>query len=93
MLNRKNEIIAPSDQNIEISDKSVKRILVDHQEALVIYTDPDPDTTGESNISAFMKLEDNGGHLSAYLIRLLQQLLRDQNAKRGGIPNQATISP
>jgi hypothetical protein len=92
--NERGEIMAtPPNKSTEVADKNVERILAEHPEALVIYTDPDPDATGESNISAFMKLEDQGGHLSAYLTRLLQQLLRDQHAKRGGIKDQAAISP
>jgi len=72
---------------------AVKELLADHQEVLVVLLDPDTTTEGESTIACFMKLEEKS-RLSAYLQKLLQQLLKTSSAKSGGhIATQTTISP
>jgi len=73
----------PNKTTESITDTDVEQILKNHPEVLVIYADPDPKAKGESNISAFLKLEDKNSHLSAYLTRLLQQL--NKNAQCSSI--------
>jgi hypothetical protein len=62
--------------------KSIRDILDKHQEAFIVVLDPDSDVEGESIIACFMKFEEKS-RLSAYLHKLLQQLLQTSCGKPG----------
>jgi hypothetical protein len=70
---------------------SMQEILSQHNEALVIIADPDPDFTNESTIAVYSKLQDKNGILAPMLAQILRNLLESNDGKCGDITSQAPI--
>lgn len=56
------------------ADPMVNELFQGHQEALVIYLDPDEENEGESNVGVYTKVRD-GSQLMMMLAAILEQLL------------------
>jgi|10_taG_2_1085330.scaffolds.fasta_scaffold00033_71 ABC-type thiamine transport system substrate-binding protein len=83
----------PTEGQANQPSESVRALLGEHQEALVLLLDPDTATEGESTITCFMKLGEPS-RLAAYLPTLLQQLLQTSRGKTScNISTKTTTSP
>jgi hypothetical protein len=74
----------------ELPGEAVRTVLGDHEEALILVLDPDPESEGESKISCFLKTTERS-RLSAYLPRLLEQLLKTCDKSGGNVSTQTAI--
>jgi len=70
-------------------DPTVKSLLSNHREALLIFVDPSKEQSRTANISVFHKFLDRDGTLVPYLAEILKDLLKTINARRGDPKSKA----